>query len=123
MFKIVILTKILESLKKHILERENRDSNIFIFYNNKIDLQEAFIEKLFKQINHLKLFLLILLNLFIFILLIVQITKITKEKHDSLISILILIALVFSLPIFIMMMRIFNSTRIKRNFCFIFYLE
>jgi len=122
MSSIMILTKLIESIKYYSLEKEDWHSNIFIFYNNKTEIQENLKEKVLKQLNYLKLFLLFILKLFILLFLVIQITKTSKETYDSLISIFNLIALIINLPIFIMMTRYFRSIRLKKKILLYFLL-
>jgi len=115
------MNKIIESLKYYCLEKAKLDSNVYIFYekNNKI-LDEAFYQKIFQQINNIKLLQLLLLNIFLSIFLLTRITKIEKEKYDSLISILILTAFLFNVFIFIMIIRPFQSIKIKKKYLLYF---
>jgi len=118
---IQIITRIIESLENYYLEKENIDSNVYIFHQNITKIyKEAFYEQIFKQINRMKFLLLALLNIFLLIFLICRISKFDKKNYNSLISILILIALIISLPMLIMMMRLFNTNKIRKKYLLYF---
>jgi len=115
--QIRILTKIIESLKNYYLEKQNPDSNVFIFFENKIQIDaKDYYENIFKQINNMKLKFLALLNVFLIISLLSRITKIDKEKYDAILEILIITTLLFCIPVFLMMMGFFKSIYIKKKY-------
>jgi len=122
MSKILSLIELIEDLRKYFSEKENKDTNIFLFIDNKFSTQEFSSGLLFKNINFLRILLLFFLNIFLIILLVIHTTKYEKDKNDQLTTILLLISLLLSITIFSVFLRFLKSARIKKkNLLYLLY--